>query len=67
MQINPEKYPDVNSELAKDWVNFMISDDTQKEIASFGVDKYGQPLFYAAQNDWAKIGVTEAEVSVPIA
>ncbi|NLB01675.1 MAG: solute-binding protein [Methanomicrobiales archaeon] len=67
MQINPEKYPDINSELAKDWVNFMISDETQKEIASFGVDKYGQPLFYAAQNDWAEIGVTEAEVSVPIA
>ena len=67
MQINPEKYPDVNSGLAKDWVNFMISDETQQEIASFGVDKYGQPLFYAAQNDWAKIGVTEAEVSIPIA
>lgn len=67
MQINPEKYPDINSGLAKDWVNFMISDETQQEIASFGVDKYGQPLFYAAQNDWAKIGVTEAEVSVPIA
>lgn len=67
MQINPEKYPDINSGLAKDWVNFMISDETQQEIASFGVDKYGQPLFYAAQNDWAKIGVTEAEVSIPIA
>jgi len=66
MQINPEKYPDINSTIAKDWVNFMISDDVQKEIASFGVDKYGQPLFYAAQNDWAKIGVTEAEVTDPI-
>ena len=66
MQINPEKYPDINSTVAKDWVNFMISDDVQKEIASFGVDKYGQPLFYAAQNDWEKIGVTKAEVTDPI-
>nr|WP_303714986.1 substrate-binding domain-containing protein [Methanoculleus marisnigri] len=66
MQINPGKYPDINSTVAKDWVNFMISEDVQKEIASFGVDKYGQPLFYAAQNDWAKIGVTEAEVTDPV-
>ncbi len=66
MQINPEKYPDVNSTVAKDWVNFMISDDVQKEIASFGVDQYGQPLFYAAQNDWEKIGVTQAEVKDPV-
>ena len=67
MQINPAKYPDINSTIAKDWVNFMISDGVQKEIASFGVDKYGQPLFYAAQKDWEKIGVTEAEVTDPIA
>jgi len=66
MQINPEKYPDINSTIAKDWINFMISDDVQKEIASFGVDQYGQPLFYAAQNDWEKIGVTEAEVTDPV-
>lgn len=66
MQINPEKYPDINSTIAKDWINFMISDDVQKEIASFGVDQYGQPLFYAAQDDWEKIGVTLAEVTDPV-
>lgn len=66
MQINPEKYPDINSTIAKDWINFMISDDVQKEIASFGVDQYGQPLFYAAQDDWEKIGVTQAEVTDPV-
>lgn len=67
MQINPEKFPDTNSTVAKDWVNFLISDDIQKEIGSFGVDQYGQPLFYAAQDDWEKIGVTEAEVKDPVA
>ncbi|MFY1644804.1 substrate-binding domain-containing protein [Methanoculleus bourgensis] len=66
MQINPEKYPDINSTIAKDWINFMISDDVQKEIASFGVDQYGQPLFYAAQDDWEKIGVSLAEVTDPV-
>lgn len=67
MQINPEKYPDINTTVAKDWVNFMISDEVQGEIASFGVDQYGQPLFYPAQDDWEKIGVPQAEVKDPIA
>lgn len=67
MQINPEKYPDTNIALAKEWTNFLISDEIQQEIASFGVEEYGQPLFYAAQNDWEKIGVTEAEVKDPVA
>lgn len=66
MQINPEKYPDTNTALAKDWINFLISDEIQQEIASFGVEKYGQPLFYAAQNDWEKIGVPQAEVKDPV-
>ena len=38
MQINPEKFPETNSTIAKDWINFLISDDIQKEIGSFGVD-----------------------------
>ena len=66
MQINPEKYPDTNTTLAKDWINFLISDEVQNEIASFGVDQYGQPLFYAVGDDWEKIGVTEAEVKDPV-
>jgi tungstate transport system substrate-binding protein len=67
MQINPAKYPEINTTVAKDWVNFMISDEVQGEIASFGLDQYGQPLFYAAQDDWEKIGVPQAEVKDPIA
>jgi tungstate transport system substrate-binding protein len=66
MQINPEKYPDINSAIAKDWINFMISDDVQDVIASFGVDEYGQPLFYAARDGWEKIGVPQAEVKDPV-
>lgn len=66
MQINPEKYPDINSTIAKDWINFMISDDVQEEIASFGVEEYGQPLFYAARDDWEKIGVPQTEVMDPV-
>ena len=44
----------------------MISDDVQDVIASFGVDEYGQPLFYAARDGWEKIGVPQAEVKDPV-
>ena len=47
MQVNPEKFPKVNADGAKAFVDFMIDADTQKIIADFGKDKYGQPLFFA--------------------
>jgi len=46
MTVNPEKWADVNYEGAMAFYNFMIAPETQKVIAEFGVDKYGQPLFF---------------------
>lgn len=46
MQVNPDKFPDVNADGAKAFVDFMIDADTQKIIKSFGKDKYGQALFF---------------------
>jgi len=47
MQVNPEKFPKVNAEGAKAFVDFMVNADTQKLIAAFGKDKYGEALFFA--------------------
>ena len=46
MQVNPNKNSQINADGAKAFVDFMISKDTQNVIKSFGVDKYGQPLFF---------------------
>jgi len=46
MQVNPEKYPMVNGDGAKAFVEFMVSDETQQIIKDFGVDTYGEPLFF---------------------
>ncbi|MGA9227628.1 MAG: substrate-binding domain-containing protein [Mesobacillus sp.] len=46
MQVNNEKHDKVNAEGAKAFVEFMINDDTKKLIKEFGVDKYGEPLFF---------------------
>lgn len=47
MQVNPDKFPKVNAEGAKAFDDFMVAPATQKMIAKFGVDKYGQQLFHA--------------------
>lgn len=44
--VNPEKWDRVNYEGALAFLNFMIAPSTQEVIGKFGVDKYGQPLFY---------------------
>jgi tungstate transport system substrate-binding protein len=45
MQVNPEKHDKVNAEGAKAFVEFMVSDDTQKVIGDFGKKEFGQALF----------------------
>jgi tungstate transport system substrate-binding protein len=45
MQVNPEKFDLVNGPGGAAFVEFMISDATQEIIRTFGVDKFGQPLF----------------------
>jgi tungstate transport system substrate-binding protein len=46
MQVNPERFSRVNADGGKAFVDFMVSADTQKIIGDFGVDKFGQPLFF---------------------
>jgi len=44
--VNPQKFPNVNSEAAMNWVNFVLSPEGQTIVGEYGKDKYGQPLFY---------------------
>ena len=46
MEINITKWPKVNSPGAKAFADFMVSKNTQGIIKTFGVDKYGSPLFF---------------------
>jgi tungstate transport system substrate-binding protein len=44
--VNPAKYPKVKYDLATKFINWITSPETQKLIGSYGVDKFGQSLFY---------------------
>jgi tungstate transport system substrate-binding protein len=46
LAVSPDKFPSVNSTLATKFIEWMISDEGQKLVGSFGADKFGQPLFY---------------------
>jgi len=51
--INPAKWPKVNLAGAKAFADFITSSEGQAVIGEFGVEKYGQPLFFpdADKND----------------
>lgn len=46
MNVNPEKWPDVNYEGARAFNAFCVSIEAQEFLNEFGVDRYGQQLFY---------------------
>lgn len=46
MTVNPDLWENINYEAALAFAEFMTSDETQAIIREFGIDKYGQPLFF---------------------
>ena len=44
--VNPAKYPQVKYTLAMALIGWVTSPEGQKIIKEFGIDKFGQPLFY---------------------
>ncbi len=43
--VNPEKNPDVHLDEAQQFLEWMLSKETQEKIGAFGVETYGQALF----------------------
>jgi len=46
IEVNPNKWPKVKAAGAKAFSEFLVSKETQDIIKSFGVDKFGSPLFF---------------------
>jgi tungstate transport system substrate-binding protein len=45
MEVNPANGPRVNAAGGKAFAEFMLAPETQAIIKTFGVDRFGQPLF----------------------
>jgi tungstate transport system substrate-binding protein len=46
MEPNPAKFPQVNVAGGKAFADFMVAKETQEVIRTYGVDKFGEPLFF---------------------
>jgi len=46
LEPNAAKFPRVNAAGGKAFADFMVSQEVQDIIRTFGVDKFGEPLFF---------------------
>ena len=46
IEVNPVKWPKANISGARAFADFMVSKDVQAIIKTYGVSKYGSPLFF---------------------
>lgn len=49
--VSPEKYPKINKQGAEAFINWLVSEKVQNDIATFGKDKYGESLFVPNANE----------------
>lgn len=46
MEVNPSRFSKVNASGGKAFADFMVSAEAQAVIKTFGVEKFGEPLFF---------------------
>ena len=54
IRMNPAKFPKADVAGATAFVDWLVSDEAQSLIKSFGVDQYGGSLFFPNSDDWRK-------------
>ena len=72
LAVNPEKHPNVNADLANQFVEWIIAAETQKIIGGYGADKFGQPLFYPSSEEYkatreVTVKIGDKEQTFPLA
>ena len=54
IRVNPAKYPQINVDGAKEFADWLVSDEAQTLIKQFGVPTYGESLFFPNSDQWKK-------------
>jgi ABC-type tungstate transport system, permease component len=52
IRVNPAHFPQASAAPAKAFVDWLVSDEAQRLIQGFGVDRYGEPLFFPNSDAW---------------
>lgn len=45
IQVNPARFPEVNAQGARAWIDYLVAPDTQRKIGEFGRAEFGESLF----------------------
>ena len=48
--VSPEKWPDTNIDGANAFIEWMTGEEASKLIADYGIEEYGEPLFYLLES-----------------
>ncbi len=59
--VNADKHPGVQQAAAQQFADFLLSPDAQAAIASFGMEKFGQPLFHTYEEAPSSESPTKVE------
>ena len=54
IQVNPARFPNINSAGAKAFIDWLCQEEAQTLIKNFQVKKFGEPLFFPNSLEWHK-------------
>jgi tungstate transport system substrate-binding protein len=54
IRMSPAKFPRANAVEARAFVDWLVSDEAQRLIKSFGVNQYGESLFVPNPDEWRR-------------
>jgi tungstate transport system substrate-binding protein len=54
IRMSPAKFPRANAVEARAFVDWLVSDEAQRLIKSFGVNQYGESLFVPNSDEWRR-------------
>jgi tungstate transport system substrate-binding protein len=52
MAVNPDKGAHIQVELANQFIDWLVSVETQEQISTYGVEQFGSPLFTPDSAEW---------------
>jgi tungstate transport system substrate-binding protein len=54
IDVNPQRFPEINAEGARKFIEWLCSLEAQEIVRTFKVDIYGEPLFFPNSEEWQK-------------
>ncbi len=61
MAVNPDKGEHIQNDLANQFIDWLISVETQEMISQFGIEEFGSPLFTPDSAAWREANGTTSE------